>query len=225
MLLRNVYYVPTSHLNVVSCLRLDERHISILIADGRCSFHYRKERNRYLGSVQLHRKEILYLLLIQIPKSNNAKLNAITKGHAFKASGKKETAGCRSTADKEVWLRRMADANDKAIRYTISKGNYGMHANDRPSTTTRGTCVLAKQTRKPDKGELIKHSQEFTVHVENGGPLGNPTFGGKHYFIKMTTTPHRYVRAEPLKNKLDAKSICLNHIVCLVRHAEKQSNG
>lgn len=48
ILFRNVYYVSSLQLNVMSCVRLDERGISTFIGRGQCSFHYRKERNRFL---------------------------------------------------------------------------------------------------------------------------------------------------------------------------------
>lgn len=54
--LRTVYYVPSLNLNILYCLRLDDRGISTFNTRNRCAFYYRKERSRYLSSIPLNRK-------------------------------------------------------------------------------------------------------------------------------------------------------------------------
>lgn len=47
ILLRNVYYVPDLHMNVLLYARLNQRQNSTNLVKGKCFFYYRKEQSRY----------------------------------------------------------------------------------------------------------------------------------------------------------------------------------
>lgn len=80
IILKNVYYGPSLHLNVMSCARLDERGLATSLAKGQCLFYHRKERNEFLGSIPLNDDERLHLIPIKIPKDDRRKLGVMSGG-------------------------------------------------------------------------------------------------------------------------------------------------
>lgn len=64
IILRDLYYVSSLHLIVMSCARLDGSKLSNIIGNETCSLRNREERNSFLGSVKLDEQKSLYFVPI-----------------------------------------------------------------------------------------------------------------------------------------------------------------
>lgn len=122
ILLQNVYYVPTLQRNILSCTQMDQRKISKTIAKGKCSYWYKKENNRNLGSIFLDKKEQLYLVPVKVPKSNRSKQDTVTIRRASSMQRNMKREQIDAKIAKDLWLKRLAHANTKAISHMLSIG-------------------------------------------------------------------------------------------------------
>lgn len=72
--LKTVYFIPSSHLNVISSSHLDEHGISTKIANGQCLFRYKKIFDRYLRSLAFIKNDMIFILpVMETPKSTKTK--------------------------------------------------------------------------------------------------------------------------------------------------------
>lgn len=90
-----------------------------------------------------------------------------------------------------------------------------MHLLATSRSTDCGRCVFREQIRCTTKGVLIKQACWLKIDIDRCGPFKETTFGCKRYFLIMTTSPNKYVCAEPIKHKSGPYNLPFNNIAWL----------
>lgn len=73
-------------------------------------------------------------------------------------------------------------------------------------------------------GNLNDLLPDITKHAEVCGPMKTQTYGGKNYFLTLTTTPQRYVRVHFLNARTDVIEHFSNFVAWLERSTKKRLN-
>lgn len=75
---------------------------------------------------------------------------------------------------------------------------------------------LLKENRKINSRQFNRKQQKYHDPMKICRAMRETTNKDKTYFLKLTTTPHRYTYADPIFWNSDVKDLFLEHIACLV---------
>lgn len=85
---------------------------------------------------------------------------------------------------------------------------------------TRPTCTQMTQTKAHASDSLVDNALNTTIHADLCGPMFTQTPGRKRYILMLTTTPHRHLNVQLLRERKEAVQNVFNSINLADRNAD-----
>ena len=199
--IRNVLYVPSMNINLLSVSSIDQSGCQVSIAGGKCQVMYE-------GALimEAHRRDGLYMMRLDASVM-------VSRGELGKPKEAIDVA--------ELWHRRFGHLSYSSLdKLHSSKLVAGLNLAPGAFKIARDTscepCLFSKQARQPF-GVSTRPAQRplELVHMDVCGPLHVPSVGGCRYFATLLDDYSKMSVVRPIAYKSQVPSVVRETLVML----------
>lgn len=170
--LSKVYYIPQWDMNLISCIQLDDKGITVSFSNGRCMFMDLEQGNKTLMYAKLRLSDRLYSITLMLLEGGNI----VQVG----------SARSQSKANAKTWHKGIGHVSKDVVEMMSKQEKYGMVINDVSTNDGCETCVIANQTKSNMKGGLVFDYDDIY------SPFRTATLGGRKKFATFLIAKSRY---------------------------------